>query len=158
MERFGISVAGQTRELLWFTAVGVLLGVWYEVFRTGRLIVPPSAHRVFFEDIAAGVGAAFITQAAALPISSGRVRLVHLLCLLCGASVYYFTAGRLIYAVLRVSVRLTERVGEVTKRIFLHVARKTKNICKKALKICKKPLQHKGRCSIIDVTDCREGE
>lgn len=144
MERFGISVAGQTRELVWFLAVGVLLGVWYEVFRTGRLIVPPSAHRVFFEDIAVGIGAAFITQAAALPISSGRVRLVHLLCLLCGAAAYYFTVGRLIHAVLRVTVRLAERGGEATKRVFLCVAGKIKNICKKALKICKKPLQREG--------------
>lgn len=144
MERFGISVAGQTRELLWFMAVGVLLGIWYEVFRTGRLIVPPSAHRVFFEDIAVGIGAAFITQAAALPISSGRVRLVHLLCLLCGAAAYYFTAGRLIHAVLRVAVRSAERVGERIKGVFLRAAEKIKNICKKALKNCKKPLQREG--------------
>lgn len=144
MERFGISVAGQTRELLWFMAVGVLLGIWYEVFRTGRLIVPPSAHRVFFEDIAVGIGAAFITQAAALPISSGRVRLVHLLCLLCGAAAYYFTAGRLIHAVLRVAVRSAERVGERIKGVFLRTAEKIKNICKKALKNCKKPLQREG--------------
>ncbi len=144
MERFGISVAGQTQELLWFLAVGVLLGVWYELFRTGRLIVPPSTHRVFLEDVAAAVGAAFITQATALPISSGRVRLAHLLCLLCGAALYYFTVGRLIHAVLRFLVRLAEKGGEAASRFLRCGEVKIKNICKKVIKSCKKPLQHEG--------------
>lgn len=144
MERFGISVAGQTRELLWFLAVGVLLGVWYEVFRTGRLLVPPSAFRVFCEDVVAAVGAAFITQAAALPISSGRVRLVHLLCLLCGGAAYYFTLGRLIHAVLRGIVRVAEIGGNQVTRFSRRVSGKIKNICKKAIKNCKKPLQDEG--------------
>ncbi len=144
MERFGISVAGQTRELLWFAAVGVLLGVWYELFRMGRLIVPPSAHRVFLEDVAAAIGAAFITQTAALPISSGRVRLAHLLCLLCGALLYYLTVGRLIHAVLRILVRAAERGGEAVADVARRGKQKIKNICKKAAKSCKKPLQQEG--------------
>ncbi len=144
MERFGISVAGQTQELLWFLAVGVLLGIWYELFRTGRLVVPPSAHRVFFEDVVAAAGAAFITQAAALPISSGRVRLAHLLCLLCGAVLYYLTLGRLIHTVLRLLVRLGEKGGEAVSRFWRCGETKIKNICKKAIKSCKKPLQREG--------------
>ena len=131
MERFGISVAGQSQELLWFLAVGALLGVWYELFRTGRLIVPPSARRVFLEDVMAAAGAAFITQAAALPISSGRVRLAHLLCLLCGAVLYYVTVGKLIHAVLRFLVRLAEKGGEAVTEVLRRGKRKIKKFAKK---------------------------
>lgn len=144
MERFGISVAGQTWELVWFAAVGAILGVWYELFRIGRLLAPPSARRVFAEDVAAAVGAAFITQAAALPISSGRVRLLHLLSLLCGATVYYVTVGRLIHGCLRRVVRVIATVCCKLKSVLSRKWEKCKSFCKKAGKSFKKPLQHEG--------------
>ena len=98
MERFGVTVAGQTREWLLFLAVGAVLGVWYDGFRVARLFGRPTAWRVFWQDVAVAVGAAFFTMTAALPISSGQVRLLHLVAILLGALVYYLTVGRLVYA------------------------------------------------------------
>lgn len=137
MERFGITVWGQTRELLWFAAVGVALGVWYELFRVYRLFGRHRAWRVFWQDIAAAVGAALITQLCALPISSGRVRLSHLLFLALGWVVYYLTVGRLIYGVLRRAARWVRRVFDAVGKRWKNFKRK----CKKRQKTCKKHLQ-----------------
>ena len=137
MERFGITAWGQTRELLWFVAVGLLLGLWYELFRVWRLFGRHTARRIFFQDIAAAVGAALITQLLALPISSGRVRVVHLLCLLLGWAAYYGTLGRLIYGVLRFAARRIRRGWYAAKK-------RQKNFkikCKKGEKTCKNHLQ-----------------
>ena len=86
MERFGITAWGQTREWLLFLAVGAALGVWYDLFRIGRLFGSPTAWRVFWQDIAAAAGAAFLTVTAALPISNGQVRPLHLLAAALGAA------------------------------------------------------------------------
>ncbi len=121
MERFGISVAGQTREWLLFLAVGAVLGVWYDLFRIGRLLGRPTAWRVFWQDIAAAAGAAFLTMLAALPVSNGQIRLSHLFAVALGATAYYLTVGRLSYGLLRcivhLSARVTRAVGEKWKKI-----------------------------------------
>ncbi len=138
MERFGITVAGQTREWLLFVAVGVALGVWYDVFRIGRLFDRPTAWRAFLQDIAAAAGAAFITVFFALPISNGQIRFSSLLALLLGATAYYVTVGRLVYLVLRFAVRQGRRVGDAVaaKR------KKMKRNCKIREKSLKKHLKH----------------
>ncbi|MBE6768962.1 MAG: hypothetical protein E7549_08695 [Ruminococcaceae bacterium] len=112
MERFGITAWGQTREWLLFLAVGAALGVWYDLFRIGRLFGSPTAWRVFWQDIAAAAGAAFLTVTAALPISNGQVRPLHLLAAALGAAAYYLTVGRLLYGILRWTARRCRRVGE----------------------------------------------
>lgn len=138
MERFGITVRGQTRELLLFLAVGAALGVWYELFRIRRLVGHHTPWRVFWQDMAAAVGAAFLTMLAALPISNGQVRLSHLLALLLGAGVYYVTCGRLLYGILRRTVRGCGRV----RRAIGQKRRKIKRKSKKEEKSFKKHLQH----------------
>lgn len=99
MERFGISVGSQLLEAVRFAGVGILLGVWYDLFRLVRLLTAPSARRIFVQDILFFASAAAITLLLALPISSGRVRVFHLLALAVGFFCYYQTVGRLLYTV-----------------------------------------------------------
>lgn len=126
MERFGITVAGQTREWLLFLVVGAVLGVWYDLFRIGRLFGHPTAWRVFWQDVAAAAGAAFLTMAAALPISNGQIRFSSLLALLLGALAYYWTFGRLLYGVLQWVTRRCARIGHALGEKWEKFKRKCK--------------------------------
>ena len=126
MERFGISAWGQTREWLLFLAVGAALGVWYELFRIARLLGRPTAWGVFWQDIAAAAGAAFLTLLAALPISNGQIRVVHLSAVALGAVAYYLTVGRLTYAFVRWLVRLGARVAGAVGGKWKKMKRKCK--------------------------------
>lgn len=114
------------REWTLFLAVGALLGVWYDLFRVGRLFGRPTALRVFFQDVIAAAGAAFLTVLAALPISNGRVRLLHLVAVFLGASVYYLTIGRLLYCILRWMMQRYARVCDAMGKKWKKVKRKCK--------------------------------
>ncbi len=140
MERFKITVTGQLRECLLFAAVGVALGVWYELFRTRRLFGRVTAWQVFWQDIVAACGAACITLLASLPISSGRVRGVHLAVVALGALVYYVTVGRWFHGFLR-------RVVGWWRCFFCVACKKRKKIkenAKNSKKSFKNPLQPSG--------------
>ena len=152
MERFGISVSSQLLELLRFAGVGVLLGVLHDLFRLIRLLTKPPARRIFWQDLLFFALAAALTQLLALPISSGRVRLFHLLSLLVGAAAYYLTVGRVIYwlacrlaagleAVFAWAQRLFRRIGHRLPRPQGKWRKKGAEIAKKVWKICKNRLQ-----------------
>ncbi len=109
MERFGISVGSQLLEAVRFAGVGILLGVWYDLFRLVRLLTAPSARRIFVQDILFFASSAAVTLLMALSVSSGRVRVFHLLALAAGFFCYYQTVGRLAYAVAKRLVRALSR-------------------------------------------------
>lgn len=113
MERFGITVGGQLLEAVRFAGVGVLLGLWYDVFRLLRLLTRPNARRIFLHDLLFFASAAAVTLLCSLPISSGHIRLFHLLSVAVGFVAYYQTVGRLVYAVARLLVRLLEWFGRL---------------------------------------------
>ena len=117
MERFGISVGGQLLEMVRFAGVGILIGIWYDGFRLFRLVNRPSAWRVFWQDLLFFAGAAAITLLLSLPISSGRVRLFHLMALAIGFTCYYQTVGRLIYVTARWLVRLMGWLSGLARRL-----------------------------------------
>lgn len=110
MERFGITVSGQTLELVRFAAVGVALGVWYDLFRLLRLLLKPPVWRVFLADVLFFATAAVWTQLAALPICQGAVRPVHLAAMAVGFAVYYHTVGRVMYGIARQILGLVRRI------------------------------------------------
>ncbi len=148
MERFGISVGGQLLEAVRFAGIGVLLGVWYDLFRLVRLLTRPPAWRIFVQDMLYFCSAAAVTMLLALPVSSGRIRLFHLLALTIGAVCYYFTVGRLVYRIARLLDRVLRWIGRVFGHIFDrlagwggHLCEKLKNIFKKAALFWKNRLQ-----------------
>lgn len=122
MERFGITVGSQLLEVIRFAGVGVLLGLWYDLFRLLRLLTRPPARRIFVEDLLFFAGAAAATLLLALPISSGRIRLFHLLALTVGFICYYHTVGRLLYRIARLLVGLLERLAMLAQRFSSGVA------------------------------------
>lgn len=146
MERFGISVGGQLLEALRFAGVGILLGVWYDLFRLVRLLTAPSARRIFGQDMLFFASSAAITLLLALPISSGRVRAFHLLALMTGFFCYYQTLGRLFYAVAKRIARGSAQIGRLMRRAAVKrrtrvrermAARTAKNAAEKDKKIQK---------------------
>ncbi len=116
MERFGISVGSQLLEAVRFAGVGILLGVWYDLFRLVRLLTAPSARRIFVQDILFFASSAAATLLLALAVSSGRVRVFHLLALAVGFFCYYQTIGRLLYAVAKRIARALSRCAWRVRR------------------------------------------
>lgn len=121
MERFGITVGGQLLEAVRFAGVGVLLGLWYDVFRLLRLLTRPGARRIFLHDLLFFASAAAVTLLCSLPISSGHIRLFHLFATAVGFVAYYQTVGRLAYAMARLLVRALEWFGGLLHGAWLKI-------------------------------------
>lgn len=127
MERFGITVDGQLAEAIRFAAVGILLAVWYDVFRLIRVFSRPNAVRIFIEDLLYGISAAAVTLLASLPICHGHIRFFHFPALIIGFLCYYHTVGRLFFSLAN---RLRRQIGDLWekgKNTVKNFAKKEKN-------------------------------
>lgn len=145
MERFGISAGGQLLETLRFGGVGVLLAAVYGLFRLWRLLFSPGPVRLFWQDILYAMIAALFTQAAALPITGGRVRGIHVLSMAVGFAAWHLTAGRLFHRLAAGIIgqirRLFRRFNRLFARLWQPLEEKRQNLMKKAKVFCKKHLR-----------------
>lgn len=100
-----------------FFIAGIIMGLFYEVFRTLRMAVRHHAVIVFIEDILffslCGV-ASFII---ALTVGIGYFRIYYVVFEVLGAGIYFLTLGRLINL-------LIKKVIKVIKRFFYAVYKK----------------------------------
>ncbi|MCL2487877.1 MAG: spore cortex biosynthesis protein YabQ [Oscillospiraceae bacterium] len=87
---------GQLQQLLLAVGMGLLLGVFYDLFRVIRIVMASSARVIFFQDMAFFSAAAVMTFLFALAINAGRLRLYLFFGMAIGFGVYYLTVGRLV--------------------------------------------------------------
>lgn len=91
-----ITNSGQLLELLQAAGMGVLLGLYYDVYRVIRIVMRPSARVIFIQDVAFFSTASLLTFLFLLTINGGQLRVYLLLGILTGFVIYYVTIGRLV--------------------------------------------------------------
>ena len=101
----GISVTGQLEGLLYACGLGFWLGLYYEIFRTVRLLMPPTAKSCFFQDVFFCLSAALCTFFCFLAIADGRMYLYLFVGEITGFFVFYCTLGRVFHTVLAALLR-----------------------------------------------------
>ena len=89
---------GQLYELFLSCGFGFLIGVYYDVFRVIRLMIPCRPVAVFFQDLFFFVTSAAATFLFDLTLTGGQLRFYLFLGLAAGFVAYYFTLGRLVMA------------------------------------------------------------
>ena len=101
----------QLVNFLYACGLGVWIGLYYELFRTWRLLFVPSVIGCFLQDIFFCITSALITFFVFLGIADGQLYPYLLIGELTGFCSFYFTMGRLCHRVL----------GTVIRGIFLFV-------------------------------------
>lgn len=146
----GITVGTQTVEFLCACGLGFLLGLYYALFRTIRLIVPPSAGVCIFQDVFFCVTSALATFFAFLGISDGILHPYLIIGETLGFFVFLGSLGNVIHTLLatcyaffvRLSDFVTKRFVSPIFRVLKSIARKIKTVlgifCKKTQKSQKK--------------------
>lgn len=101
----GISVEVQLEGLLYACGLGFWLGLYYEIFRTVRLLMPPTAKSCFFQDVFFCLSAALCTFFCFLAIADGRLYLYLFVGEITGFFAFYCTLGRMFHTVFAALLR-----------------------------------------------------
>lgn len=135
----GFTNTEQLRELFLCGGMGFLLGLYYDVFRLLRLLLPAPAPVVFLQDVLffiTGAGAVFLF---ALAVTDGALRAYLFAGLAAGFGAYRCTVGRLVIRwtarLLRTIRRFLSAVAAPVRKIFTAGIAAVKNRRKKAEKI-----------------------
>lgn len=113
------SLAVQLQQCFLSCGLGFLLGLYYDVFRIARVIVPPSHRALFLQDIFFFASSAVITFLFSLAVMEGRLRLYLFLGEAAGFFAYYFTLGRVVTGLAVRAVAAVLRAWKVLWTILL---------------------------------------
>ncbi len=131
-------VAEQTRLFLLSVGFGFLLGIFYDLFRTVRLIILDSRAFVLFMDLLYSVFCTFLNFCFILAFDYGEVRIYTVLGEILGWLIYYFSFGAIAIRVSRAISRAAKRIVLLILKPFIFIKRKIKRSVYIILKILKK--------------------
>ena len=115
-----------------FCLFGVVLGVYYTVYKLLRYFFTFSRWAIFFQDILFFVSGAVATFILLMNIAGGEVRGYILFGVVIGFSAYYFTLGALVFSVGKFLIDVVKKgYGFVRRVIFLPVRKVLRKILKK---------------------------
>lgn len=112
----GISGNVQLGSLLYACGLGFWLGLYYELFRTLRLLLPPTAKSCFFQDVFFCLSAAITTFFCFLAIADGRLLPYLFVGEIIGFFAFYFTVGLIFHQLLAVFLRILFRISRTVGR------------------------------------------
>ena len=95
------SFTEHTQIFLMSCAVGVILGIIYDLFRTFRIIVPHNSILVMLEDILFFIIYIIILISFISAFARGQFRVFYILGNILGFILYFFTAGRIAVLIIR---------------------------------------------------------
>lgn len=102
----------------YFLILGVVFGLFFELFRFLRLLIRHNTLAVTLEDCVFSVVSAIVSFIVALSVGGGYFRLYYVFFEATGFIVYYFTIGRIIHLISRRAVVLFRRI----LRLFFAIA------------------------------------
>ena len=164
-----ISVADQSVTFLLSIALGGLLCLIYDVFRSIRKAKNFSAVIVFFQDVAFFAISAILTFVFLLATTAGVLRVYILIGILIGAVLMRLTFSRLFFLILTFVLKLVVkylgafrekfyRTGDRIFALLMKISKKTLNRAKKIPFLFKKGLKHKGKVVYTNLEARERGE
>lgn len=130
-----------------FFIAGVIMGLFYEVFRTLRIAVRHHAVVVFIEDILFFSLCGAASFIIALTVGIGYFRIYYAVFEVLGAGIYFLTLGRLINMLLKKIIKWVKRffyavykkISPKVEKVFVNCAKKSKEAFVKIAEIVPKP-------------------
>ena len=104
-------LSAQTEIFLLALGFGFILGIFYDVFRTFRMIISDSAPFIFLMDILYFLLCTFLVFCFNLTVDGGKIRLYVMLGDLLGWLIYYFSLGEISVRISNAAVSLVRRAA-----------------------------------------------
>ena len=109
-------------------AAGIVMGVYYDVFRLLRRIVHFSRISVALQDIVFWLSSAVFIFFVCVRLNNGYIRIYFVIFALAGWGLYFATLGRLIFAFFDVIIKALRCVFENVKNHIISVFAKSYTI------------------------------
>lgn len=130
-----------------FFIAGIVMGLFYEVFRTLRMAVRHHAVTVFIEDILFFSLCGAVSFIIALTVGIGYFRIYYVVFEVLGAGIYFLSLGRLINFLFRKVIKAVKRffhgiyikISPKVETVFVASAKKARKAFVKIAEIVPKP-------------------
>lgn len=121
----GITLSSQTTTFLFSVVLGLILGLFFDVFKLTNVIFSPTPKRIFIKDIIYFVLSAIITFIFILIVNMGEIRIYIISGEIIGWLMYRLTFGNVIYKILlTVTVFIKKVLIRVKKYIISKLPKK----------------------------------
>ncbi|MBQ9901657.1 MAG: spore cortex biosynthesis protein YabQ [Clostridia bacterium] len=117
-------------SMLQALAAGVLMGLYYDVFRLMRRLTHFDRISVAIQDIFFWLTSAVYLFFVCVRLNNGYIRIYFIFFALTGWGIYYATVGRIAFAILDVILKLLGRVLKSVRKVFFSAAKKIYIIAK----------------------------
>ena len=121
-----LNVTEQTTIFMSFIVAGIVSGVLFDFFRVMRKNFNSPNFLVYVEDFIFWILLGFIALFTAYLVSDGVVRVYMLLSMLCGALLYFFSLGKIIYKVFDFICRYISSIIRNICKLFRRQSYETK--------------------------------
>ncbi len=140
-----MGLAGETQllHLIYALGLGFWLGLYYELFRTLRLLFRPTAKSCFFQDVFFCLSSALITFFVFLAMADGEMPLYLFVGEVIGFLVFYGTFGRVFH---RLLAWLLRAIGRVFRRVAHAVSRTFSRWFRRPFSYCRRKTAVAGQC------------
>lgn len=116
----------QIDAFLYACGLGFWIGLYYEMFRTLRLLLPPSVCACFVQDLLFCLSSAVLTFFGFLAIADGNMYPYLFVGETVGFLAFYYTVGRVLHIVLASVIRRCIGVVAVIGRVMTGFCRRIK--------------------------------
>lgn len=132
------TLSEQLSVFVWSCAFGVILGVFYEIFRFARLAGLNSKLHVYIQDIIFMCICSVLTFLFTVGFNKGKIRFFILLGELLGLLLYRYTIGEFTIKIFKLFLTLIHFVIAVITKLSDRISKKLKELQISALKVIKK--------------------
>lgn len=120
------SIQEEVFLFLFSCIAGIIIGVFYDIFRTIRIIIPHNAFFTMIEDIVFLAGYAVFLSSFASAQARGELRFYFILGNALGFIVYFFTAGTFVIRTMKKFFGFLGTVFSPVKAVYVIFRQKTK--------------------------------
>ncbi len=140
-----VSVTGQTLEFLYSGALGIGLGVAYDIFRLFRVHLRAGRILTGVFDVIYWLVAIAALLFFVLTVSGGQMRWYVLLGAFCGGFIYMCTVSYLFFRALDIIIKVVVRLLHVAVKPIYFISEKALHVARSADKRIKERVKNKGQ-------------
>ncbi len=140
-----VSVTGQTLEFLYSGALGIGLGIAYDIFRLFRVHLRAGKVLTGVFDVIYWLVAIAALLLFVLTVSGGRMRWYVLLGAFCGGFVYMCTISHLFFRALDIIIKLIVRLLHVAVKPIYFISGKALHAARSADRRIRERIENKGK-------------
>lgn len=140
-----VSVTGQTLEFIYSGALGIGLGIAYDIFRLFRVHLRAGRILTGVFDVIYWLVAIAALLFFVLTVSGGKMRWYVLLGAFCGGFIYMCTVSYLFFRTLDIIIKVVVRLLHVAVKPIYFISEKALHVARSADKRIKERVKNKGQ-------------